>query len=302
MVLLSLAVSDTGCIRKGSSVGNDQSISNTLSKAAERYESDLLEAAANCKKNHRFGYLDLLTSASVSSPCMLGIDEAGRGPVLGPMVYACALSPINRLSELKTIGLADSKTLNESQREKLLQDMLHKCDWISGVVHVISPVFITEKMLDKSKTSLNAISHDSAIDLIQTVLDQKINLVEVYVDTVGKAEHYEAKLQGLFPQLKIRVESKADDTYPIVSAASIFAKVTRDRVLQMWPKEERGNVPEGSGIGSGYPGDPVTKSYLRMSMDPVFGFPSIVRSSWSTAFILLVQHGVPVKCFTSSAD
>ncbi|VDQ04625.1 unnamed protein product [Trichobilharzia regenti] len=242
-----------------------------MSKAAERYESDLLEAAANCKKNHRFGYLDLLTSASVSSPCMLGIDEAGRGPVL------------------------DSKTLNESQREKLLQDMLHKCDWISGVVHVISPVFITEKMLDKSKTSLNAISHDSAIDLIQTVLDQKINLVEVYVDTVGKAEHYEAKLQGLFPQLKIRVESKADDTYPIVSAASIFAKVTRDRVLQMWPKEERGNVPEGSGIGSGYPGDPVTKSYLRMSMDPVFGFPSIVRSSWSTAFILLVQHGVPVK-------
>ncbi|CAH8298558.1 unnamed protein product, partial [Schistosoma turkestanicum] len=47
---------------------------------------------------------------------------------------------------------------------------------------------------------------------------------QVYVDTVGKAEHYEAKLQNIFPQLKIRVESKADDTYPIVSAASIFAK------------------------------------------------------------------------------
>ncbi|KAK4470811.1 hypothetical protein MN116_006329 [Schistosoma mekongi] len=265
------------------------------SETVLRYETSLSEAASNCKKNYNFNFLDFLTVSAKSSQCMLGIDEAGRGPVLGPMVYACALSPINRLNELTTIGLADSKTLNEIQRERLLQDMLDKCDWISAVVHVISPVYITEKMLDRSKTSLNVISHDSAIQLIQTVLDSGINLVEAYVDTVGKAEHYEAKLQNLFPQLKIRVESKADDTYPIVSAASIFAKVTRDRILQMWPKEERGNVPDGSSLGSGYPGDPVTKSYLRACIDPVFGFPSLVRSSWSTASTLLEQHGVSVK-------
>ncbi|CAH8560094.1 unnamed protein product [Heterobilharzia americana] len=262
---------------------NDSTLTSSL-KAAEKYEMCLLEVASDCKKNYQFGFLDFLALSTASSQCMLGIDEAGRGPVLGPMVYACAISPIVRLDELKTIGLADSKKLDENQREKFLQDMLSKCDWISGVVHVISPVYITEKMLDRSKTSL-----------IQTVLDQGINLVEVYVDTVGKAEHYEAKLQGLFPQLKIRVESKADDTYPIVSAASIFAKVTRDRVLQMWPKEERGKIPEDTGIGSGYPGDPVTKSYLRACMDPIFGFPSIVRSSWSTATTLLSQYGVPVK-------
>ncbi|CAH8558360.1 unnamed protein product [Schistosoma mattheei] len=276
-------------------LNSNDSASGSLPKAVARYETSLSEAALNCKKNYKFDLLDLLTTSTKSNQCMLGIDEAGRGPVLGPMVYACALSPISRLNELKTIGLADSKTLNENQRDKLLKEMLNKCDWISAVVHVISPVYITEKMLDKSKTSLNAISHDSAIQLIQSVLDSGVNLVEVYVDTVGKAEHYQTKLQNLFPQLKIRVESKADDIYPIVSAASIFAKVTRDRVLQMWPKEERGSVPEGTGLGSGYPGDPVTKSYLRACMDPVFGFPSLVRSSWSTASSLLDQHGVSVR-------
>lgn len=262
--------------------------------ANEVMEKELEVSSSRCIKNTKFGFIDLLSSASRSSACMLGIDEAGRGPVLGPMVYACALAPIERLEELRSIGLADSKTLTEQQRKNLLQKMLQKADWIAGCVHVISPVYITEKMLDRCKTNLNTISHDAAIGLIQTALDHGVNLSEVYVDTVGKAELYEAKLQNLFPMLKICVESKADDTYPIVSAASIFAKVTRDRLLQMWPKNERGYRSRDQSIGSGYPGDPITKKYLLTCLDPVFGFPSIVRSSWSTALILMEKHCVPV--------
>ncbi|KER29492.1 hypothetical protein T265_03871 [Opisthorchis viverrini] len=159
-----------------------------------------------------------------TEPYMLGIDEAGRGPVLGPMVYACALSPISKSDDLKVLGLADSKTLTEHQRESLLARMLQHTDWLVGAVRVISPRFITEKMLGRCKTSLNVISHDAAIGLIRAALDKGVNVKEVYVDTVGKAELYEAKLQALFPELKICVESKADDTYAIVSAASIFAK------------------------------------------------------------------------------
>ncbi|CAH8537130.1 unnamed protein product [Dicrocoelium dendriticum] len=268
---------------------------NSISVARRLYESHLLDASRICTQNNAFNFLGLLDSTWHSQPCMLGIDEAGRGPVLGPMVYACVLCPLAKSDSLKTLGFADSKVLSEQQRERLLTEVVLKNEWISGAVRVISPVFISDKMLDRYKTNLNTISHDSAIELIQTVLANGIHLTEVFVDTVGKAEHYQAKLQVLFPTLKVCVETKADDTYPIVSAASVLAKVTRDRLLRMWPKEERGPVADDLPIGSGYPGDPLTKKYLEMCVDPIFGFPSLVRSSWSTAANLLTKHGIAVS-------
>ncbi|KAM7541299.1 hypothetical protein Aperf_G00000040366 [Anoplocephala perfoliata] len=223
---------------------------------------------------------------------MLGIDEAGRGPVLGPMLYACAVAPLSKNASLKEMGLADSKQLTEEKREDLLKEMLNKSDWVAYTIHAISPMEITEKMLSSQKISLNVISQNAAIGLIRSALIQGVNVKEVYVDTVGKAEVYQNYLESIYPQLKIIVESKADATYPIVSAASIYAKVTRDRLLARWPKQGRGPVPTGTPIGSGYPGDPATKQYLRMCMDPILGFPPLVRSSWATARNLLEERGV----------
>ncbi|KAF5395591.1 Ribonuclease [Paragonimus heterotremus] len=113
------------------------------------YDSYLVQATADCTLNKTFDFLHMIDPSNRLKQCMLGIDEAGRGPVLGPMVYACAIAPVERLNDLKEIGLADSKVLNERQREGLLAEMFQKTDWIVGAVHVISPVFITEKMLDR---------------------------------------------------------------------------------------------------------------------------------------------------------
>lgn len=99
----------------------------------------------------------------------------------------------------------------------------------------------------------------------------------MFVDTVGKAEWYQEKLQKLFPNLKIVVESKADFKYPIVSAASICAKVTRDQVMYQWNHIEKREI--SCVYGSGYPGDPSTKSWLRGNIDKVFGFPGMDRSA-----------------------
>lgn len=94
---------------------------------------------------------------------------------------------------------------------------------------------------------------DAAIGLIRSAVECGVNISHVFVDTVGKPEKYQAYLKSIFPKLKITVAKKADSTYPIVSAASICAKVTRDHALQVWQFQE-GIKLTHKDFGSGYPG------------------------------------------------
>ncbi|XP_077501945.1 ribonuclease H2 subunit A [Amblyomma americanum] len=228
-----------------------------------------------------------------AEPCILGVDEAGRGPVLGPMVYGIAYCPLSAKDQLKELGFADSKTLTEEKREELLSVIEKNSSFLGFMVELISPVVISELMLHVSKHNLNSISHDSAINLIRRALEEGVNVAEVYVDTVGPPEKYQKKLEALFPGIKVTVAKKADATYPIVSAASICAKVARDRAVRSWQFPEGINVKPGD-YGSGYPNDPLTKKFLTDNMDVVFGFPGIVRFSWSTAEKLLEDHAATI--------
>jgi len=228
-----------------------------------------------------------------SSPCVLGIDEAGRGPVLGPMVYGIAYCPVDRNTDLKELGVDDSKKLTEEQREDLLQKVLDNSSYMGWAVHLLSPTYISTSMYRRGKYNLNTMSHDTAIGLVREAIAKGVDVAEVYVDTVGPPEKYQALLQGHFPSLKIVVAKKADSLYPCVSAASICAKVARDQALKAW------TFPEDSAIqgpwGSGYPGDPVTKKFLQEQLHPVFGFPGIVRFSWKTAEKIIEEKGVRMK-------
>ncbi|KAL9419302.1 hypothetical protein AB3S75_037125 [Citrus x aurantiifolia] len=215
-----------------------------------------------------------------SNPCIMGIDEAGRGPVLGPMVYGCLYCPCSYLQTLATLNFADSKTLKEEKREELFED-LKVNDSVGWAVDIIDPRELSAKMLNKNKINLNEISHDSAIGLITSVLNIGVLLTEVYLDTVGDAEKYRAKLSQRFPSIKFVVSKKADSLYPVVSGASIVAKVTRDRTLRGWIFEETAENMHRN-FGSGYPGDPETKAWLTDHKHIIFGFPSLVRFSWGT--------------------
>lgn len=86
----------------------------------------------------------------------------------------------------------------------------------------------------------NAQSHDCTINLVREVVERGYRLKECYVDTVGPAADYQAKLSSFFPTIQFTVTSKADALFPIVSAASIVAKVTRDRILEEWMFAEPG--------------------------------------------------------------
>ncbi|EER05412.1 ribonuclease hi large subunit, putative [Perkinsus marinus ATCC 50983] len=212
----------------------------------------------------------------------LGIDEAGRGPVFGPMVYGAAISDIRKSDALGKMGFNDSKQLTEAKRSELFEDIHNealKDDGVLGfAVHVLTAHEISTKMLRRNKVNLNRISHETAIGLIEHALSEGINVKEVYVDTVGDPERYQNKLSSIFKRRgvdTIVVCKKADAIYPICSAASICAKVIRDRLVE----EDISYYPE---VGSGYPGDAQTVEWLEKVVDPVFLFPRQIRFSWST--------------------
>ncbi|WPT11755.1 Ribonuclease H2 subunit A [Picochlorum sp. SENEW3] len=217
-----------------------------------------------------------------NDPCLVGIDEAGRGPVIGPMVYSAAVSTISNGGELKKREFADSKVLTAEKRDELF-DEIQSDNLLCCFVDEISASKISGLMLAPEKVNLNTIAFDSTVGLIQKCLDEGMNVEEVYVDTVGDASSYQAKLSGRFSGIKFTVKPKADALYPIVSAASIAAKVTRDRVIEGL----------GGDRGSGYPSDPKTKEWLSRSMDPIFGYDQAVRFSWGTVDKIL-QKGVVV--------
>ena len=174
---------------------------------------------------------------------------------------------------------------------------------------LLPPVRFCPPALLRQRINLNAISHDSAIMLIHAVISHGVNVREVYVDTVGDATKYQEKLSAIFPGVSITVSKKADSLFPIVSAASIAAKVTRDLNLEAWSFSEE--VPRPLGLhtpyrtlnefstlrcsrrlGSGYPGDPLTKIWLQNHLDPIFGYPRLVRFSWGTTKKILKTSAV----------
>ncbi|XP_048377790.1 ribonuclease H2 subunit A isoform X2 [Stegostoma tigrinum] len=210
-----------------------------------------------------------------------------------PMVYGICYCLLSKQQQLEELKVADSKTLTEKEREKLFTKLDEANDCIGWALEILSPNIISTSMQQRTKYNLNALSHDAAIGLIQYALDSGVQVKEVYVDTVGPAEKYEAKLKERFPELEVTVRSKADSLFPIVSAASICAKVARDHAVQSWKfVENLGDI--NLDYGSGYPNDPKTKDWLENQLDPVFGFPQFVRFSWSTAQAILDTRAVPV--------
>lgn len=231
-------------------------------------------------------------------PLVLGVDEAGRGPVLGPMVYGIAYTLENYQPELKKFGFSDSKTLKEGVRTDLLQkieDEEHELhNNVGWATTQISAKDISSGMLrsslGKGAYNLNDQAHDTTIELIQQIIDKKLNIAKIFVDTVGPPASYQAKLQKRFPGVEVTVTKKADSLFPVVSTASIVAKVTRDKVLHHYCNIAP--LLQTAAFGSGYPSDPNTSRWLNSSVDNVFGwFFGLVRFLWQTAKDALVKNG-----------
>ncbi|KAJ6439637.1 putative 35 kDa ribonuclease H [Purpureocillium lavendulum] len=243
----------------------------------------------------------LTTTASGSGPpCALGVDEAGRGPVLGPMVYGVFFLPLPLSDPLLRDAhhFDDSKVLTPAVRSDLMRalctpgsDLHASCGWATTA---LSARDIAAGMLRPAAVyNLNAQAMDATVDLIKGVYARGVNVQEIYVDTIGQPAAYQAKLQRVFPTARITVAKKADSLYPCVSAASVCAKVTRDAALEeLYRREARRDVRDGEddadadtamAWGSGYPSDARCVGWMKSNMHPVFGWGPECRFSWGTA-------------------
>ena len=204
-----------------------------------------------------------------------GADEAGRGPVIGPLVIAGVTFDNN--SELARLGVRDSKKCSPKQREYLADRIKELARNYEIIIIHASDIDDMRKIMTLNEIEVNAFSK----------IITKLKPVKCYVDSadVNDKRFGMDILSRLNFKPEIISKHKADELFPIVGAASILAKTVRDEKVRMIEKElvKKLNLP----LGSGYPADRVTQDFLRAWLKKFGEFPPYTRHSWKTTQKLL---------------
>jgi ribonuclease HII len=195
---------------------------------------------------------------------LVGIDEAGRGSVLGPLVVCGVAVEEERLKYLERLKLKDSKKISPKRRVVLSRKIkkIAECH----------PVHISAADIDLLRSKDVNLNEIEKIAMRKIIGDSKPDVS--YIDCIDvKPKRFTEEIEKFQNNLRVVAEHRADDKYVIVSAASIVAKVERDMEIHKIRKEY-------DDIGSGYPSDPKTISFLKNT--PYNDLPDFVRRSWST--------------------
>jgi len=199
-----------------------------------------------------------------------GVDEAGRGPCIGPLVVAGVNVEDN--SKLVKNHVRDSKKLTPRRREYLAKKIKKLAIDYEIVVIPAKDIDDMRKVMTLNEIEVNAF----------TKVIKKLKPEICYVDSADVDEERFRKniLNGLSLKPTIISKHKADDMYPVVGAASILAKIRRDEEIHniSLKLEKKIGIP----LGSGYPADPITVRFLRTWSKKYEKFPSDVRHSWKT--------------------
>ena len=192
-----------------------------------------------------------------------GIDDAGRGPMLGPLVIAGISLDKKKLRKLTSLGVKDSKKLSPKLRESLYKKIIDIVD--DYYVAKISPRSIDASV---KKHCLNGLEAKYMAKVVS-----KLNPDVSYVDSCDvNPTRFGKEISRLSDNHKIKSYHRADSRFVVVSAASILAKVTRDRAIARLRKEHN--------LGSGYPSDSVTVKFVTKYYKKNHEMPSFVRKSW----------------------
>jgi ribonuclease HII len=206
---------------------------------------------------------------------VMGVDEAGRGPVIGPLVVCGAHMDQRSLSQIDSMGLKDSKKLTRKKREAFAAELK---EILKYELIVLSPGTIDARV--GSEENLNGLEVNCFAEAIRAVKPGT-----AYVDACDvNAERFGVNIRrSLDFDLEIVSCHEADNKYPIVMAASILAKVHRDALVA--------GISEAMGedVGSGYTHDPVTIQFLKNYYRRNHKMPDCVRKSWKTTDAIIAD-------------
>jgi len=213
----------------------------------------------------------------------LGIDDAGRGPLIGPMVLAGVLANKNQERKFKSKNIRDSK--DTPHEERVAQARFIKENSIANKIIKISP-FEIDSALNTAGTNLNKLEASISAKIINS-LNTKKEKIKAIIDcpsTNIQAWQSEVQSKIAHPEnIELICEHKADTNHVSVSAASVLAKVTREEAVAKIKKQF-------GEIGSGYPADPITKEFLKKHGKDL-SEEGIFRKSWATWKKLFPERG-----------
>jgi len=200
-----------------------------------------------------------------------GVDEAGKGCLLGPLVVAGVSATPEGVRELRSLGVKDSKLLTAARREALYPDILRVADhvhWEMIMPSEIDAIVMRARRLRKLNY-LEAVYFARVIDMLGATR------VTVDASDVLPARFGKDISKNLATKCTIVSRHKADRRYPIVSAASVVAKIHRDREVELLRRQH-------GDFGSGYPSDPATRAFFTERIRRGEPLPDYVRKSWKT--------------------
>jgi len=205
---------------------------------------------------------------------VLGIDDAGRGPLIGPMILAGCLIDSKLDKELKKLGVKDSKQLTEKRREFLAEIIREKAETFEVVI--VTPDEI--ERMNKKGINLNELEALATAKIINRI-NKGYKKIKVIVDcpstSIVKWQHSLKMRVKNNESVDISCEHKADKNHIPVSAASILAKSVREK--EMFKIKEK----FGHDMGSGYTSDPLTKVFLKKK-GKKHNNDGIFRKTWQT--------------------
>ncbi|MEM2943284.1 MAG: ribonuclease HII [Methanomassiliicoccales archaeon] len=203
---------------------------------------------------------------------LCGIDEAGRGPIIGPMVIAAVC--VDNDLQLVRLNVNDSKKLSPSRRLKLAEAIRQ--------ISIVRIIIVNEDEIDSAveRHQLNGLEAAKFSELINELRPRN-----AFIDAAdANPERFKHLIcNNLACNTNLICEHKADERYPVVSAASIIAKAKRDELVKTIEMEI------GEPIGSGYASDPATRTFLMKWVQEKKELPPHVRRSWITSKNILFQ-------------